>query len=80
MSSDNGFRFAGYHPIISCEETAEQAAVDILLEADALVFPEPGSGWRNSVFPRTSEFSKRKYAANSGYPDHTGLFTQRNRR
>lgn len=40
MSSDNGFRFAGYHPIISCEGTAEQVAVEILLEAGALVFPE----------------------------------------
>lgn len=40
MSGDNGFRFAGYHPIISCEGTAEQVAVDILLEADALVFSE----------------------------------------
>lgn len=30
MSSDNGFRFAGYHPIISCEGTAEQVAVEIL--------------------------------------------------
>lgn len=33
-------RFAGYHPVISCEGTAEQVAVEILLEADALVFPE----------------------------------------
>ena len=40
MCGDNGFRFAGYHPIISCEGTAEQVAVDILLEADALVFSE----------------------------------------
>lgn len=40
MSGDNGFRFAGYHPIISCEGTAEQVVVDILLEADALVFSE----------------------------------------
>lgn len=40
MSGDNGFHFAGYHPIISCEGTAEQVAVDILLEADALVFSE----------------------------------------
>lgn len=41
---------------------------------------KPGSGQHNSVFPRTSEFSKRKYAANSGIPDHTALFVQRNRR
>lgn len=40
MSGDNGFRFAGCHPIITCEGTAEQVAVDILLEADALVFSE----------------------------------------
>lgn len=40
MSGDCGFRFAGYHPVISCEGTAEQVAVEILLEAGALVFPE----------------------------------------
>lgn len=39
MNGDSGFRFAGYHPIISCEGTAEQVAVETLLEADALVFP-----------------------------------------
>lgn len=33
-----GFDPAGYHPIISCEGTAEQIAVEILLDADALVF------------------------------------------
>lgn len=30
----------GYHPVISCEGTAEQVAVEILLEADALIFPK----------------------------------------
>lgn len=43
MSGDNGFRFTGYHPIISCEGTAEQVAVDILLEADAQSFQRPTS-------------------------------------
>lgn len=41
---------------------------------------KPGSGRQISAFPRTSEISKRKYAANSGNPEHTALFTQRNRR
>lgn len=40
MSGDGDFRFSGYHPVISCEGTAEKVAVDILLEADALVFPK----------------------------------------
>ena len=40
MSGDSSFHFAGYHPIISCEGTAEQVVVEILLEADALVFPK----------------------------------------
>lgn len=40
MSGDGGFCFSGYHPVISCEGTAEKVTVDILLEADALVFPE----------------------------------------
>lgn len=40
MSGDGDFRFSGYHPVISCEGTAEKVAVDILLEANALVFPK----------------------------------------
>ena len=40
MSGDGDFRFSGYHPVISCEGTAEKVAVDILLEADVLVFPK----------------------------------------
>lgn len=40
MSGDGSFCFSGYHPVISCEGTAEKVTVDILLEADALVFPE----------------------------------------
>ncbi|WP_165044986.1 hypothetical protein [Adlercreutzia sp. ZJ138] len=39
MSRDT-FDLAGYHPLISCEGTVEQVAVEILLAADALVFPE----------------------------------------
>ncbi|WP_165173466.1 hypothetical protein [Adlercreutzia sp. ZJ242] len=34
-----GFCPAGYHPVISCEGTAEQVVVEVLLYADALVFP-----------------------------------------
>lgn len=34
------FSPSGYHPVISCEGTAEQVAVELLLDADALVFPE----------------------------------------
>lgn len=40
MGGDGDFCFSGYHPVISCEGTAEKVAVDILLEADALVFPK----------------------------------------
>lgn len=40
MSGDGDFCFSGYHPVISCEGTAEKVGVDILLDADALVFPK----------------------------------------
>ena len=33
-----------------------------------------GSGRLISVLPRTSEIARRKYAANSGTPEHTALF------
>ena len=36
---DNALGLGGYHPIISCEGTAEEVIVRKLLEADALVFP-----------------------------------------
>lgn len=39
-----------------------------------------GSGRLISDFPRTSEIARRKYAANSGTPEHTTLFRKRNRR
>lgn len=51
------------HNAIFSNKTAGRASV------------KPGSGRQLSVFPRTSEISKRKYAANSGTPDHTALFT-----
>lgn len=33
-----------------------------------------GSGRLISVLPRTSEIARRKYAANSGNPEHAALF------
>lgn len=36
---------------------------------------KPGSGRQISALPRTSEIPKRKYAANTGTPDHTALIT-----
>ena len=39
-----------------------------------------GSGRLISVLPRTSEIARRKYAANSGTPEHTAIFEKRNRR
>lgn len=39
-----------------------------------------GSGRLFSIFPRTSGFEWRKYAANSRCPDHNALFVKRNRR
>ena len=39
-----------------------------------------GSGRLVSVLPRTSEIACRKYAANSGTPERTAIFAQRNRR
>ena len=41
---------------------------------------KPVSGRLISVLSRTSGIGFRKYAANSGTPEHTALFAQRNRR
>ena len=41
---------------------------------------KPGSARPISFLPRTSGIAARKYAANSGVPEHTALFAQRNRR
>lgn len=38
------------------------------------------SGREISDFPRTFGIARRKYAANSGSPEHTTLFRKRNRR
>ena len=56
------------HNPIFCNKTAGRGSA------------KPGSGRRTSDFPRTSGIAERKYAANSGTPEHTALFAQRNRR
>ncbi|MGN0262624.1 MAG: hypothetical protein ACI4B9_07295 [Eggerthellaceae bacterium] len=38
--SSAAFDLTGYHPIISCEGTAEQIAIETLLSKDALIFPK----------------------------------------
>ena len=39
MVSSSMEQLRGYHPLISCEGTAEQVLIEVLSKSDALVFP-----------------------------------------
>lgn len=65
-----------------CEEKSETSEHKPIFgnKTAGRVAAKLGSGRLISDFPRTSEIARRKYAANSGTPEHTSIFAQRNRR